>query len=116
MPSAPLDLLTRVDALAFLLTEAGVPTSTDAAELNLPGALIDVKAASFDTLDGYTLKVSILLVVPDTGPRRSLAALTTLYNLAAQVVSPDGGDVMVRTTTLAETPGPLPCLEIPCTL
>lgn len=104
-----------VDTLVDLLRSAGVSASTDAGDLNLPGALIDVRSISFDLLAGYTLNTTVLLVVPDNGPARALVALSDLYNLVSTVIAPDG-DVVVRTTTLAESPGPLPCLEIPCSI
>jgi hypothetical protein len=114
MAGANVDL-TRVADLLAALRDAGVPCSLEAGDLNLPGALVNVQGFGFDVLRGFHIKATVLLVVPDTGPVRSLQALTSLFNLATVALTPDA-DVTVRTTTLAESPAPLPALEVPVNL
>lgn len=103
------------DDLVDTLVAAGLRAAVDPADLNLPGVLVTLDGIDYDVLDGYTLATRLVLVVPDNGHVRSLAALATLLNQVVDVIDP-AGRVTAGTTVLPGNPSPLPALSVPVNL
>lgn len=83
-------LVPACQELAGLLTAAGVPATLDRSKLKLPGAWITPASARTHTLAGQgRARVSVLLVVAQSGDLESLTALSGLLAKALTVVKPD---------------------------
>lgn len=106
-----------VDALATALAAApGITTaSANPAEVRAPGVYLRHTGYSLDLLGGYTIRLDLHLVVPDTGYLRSRDALGALLGLVVDVIDPDG-DVVPQGLVLPGSPAPLPGLRFPVNL
>ncbi len=102
--------------LTEALEAAGVRSSLDPSDLNLPGAWVTVESIQAANLAGsLTLGTVVYLIAPDQDYRRAMEALADLYNRAVgptAVVTPDG-PVVPQGVILPDTSTPLPALRVP---
>ena len=101
-----------LDDLVTGLKATGIRSvSTNPADLNLPGVLVDLAAIRFDLLGGVTLVLRVSLIAPDTGPTRSLGALRDLLTKAGPLLDPEG-DAIGVVMSLPEQSAPMPALQL----
>lgn len=93
----------------------GLNADTDPASVRTPGVWVRHIGLSLDHLGGYTHKLQLHLVVPDTGYERSRNALVDLLNEVLTVVEPDD-DPFFQGLVLPGNPKALPGLVIPLNL
>lgn len=112
MPAHTVDFA-ALDQLAADLAAAGVASvTTNPADLNLPGVLVQVSGLAFDLLDGYTIRTRLLCVAPDTDPRRAMDQLAALVNTVTSVVDPTD-DPTAETVNLPTDATPYPAFAVP---
>lgn len=107
-----------VDALVTMLRGQEPPLylDVDPAEVSPPGIWVRSAGIRFDLLGGYTHRLRLHLVVPDTGyigARDALAGLVVQLLVAG--VAPDG-DVVEQPLVLPSSPKALPGLVFPLDL
>jgi hypothetical protein len=109
MPLTTAPFTELIDALGT----AGVQTSMDPSELNLPGAWLALDQVRRAVVGGgLRLDCRLFLISPDTDPLRAVELLGELYDLAATVLSPDG-PVLSQGVVMPGDPTPLPALSVP---
>lgn len=115
MPTAPVPLSFQpLEELARLLTAAGLPSSVDASDLNLPGGWVTLESFTSRGMGGdIRLTAVVYLIVPDTDPSRAMPQLAAAYNQLRAVMSPDG-PVVAQGVILPSAPTePMPALRVP---
>jgi hypothetical protein len=80
--------------------------------VELPGVVLQVYGYTFDTLDAYSLRGRLLLIVPDQPARDAIGALADLLNRVTSVVRP-AGEVTHEAVALPDRGAPLPALSVP---
>jgi hypothetical protein len=115
------DFASVLEGVVSDLAAAGLNASEDAADVNPPGVLVRIESRTENTgkLCGTeTLRIGLLLIVPDTGTRaatRELARLASRVGPAAKIAGlrllPD--DQTFERVTMPDDPTGLPCLRIP---
>jgi hypothetical protein len=103
----------HVQELCDDLTAGGVPATMDPADLNLPGAWVSVDAFVPEVLGGYSVKVTVYLIVPDTDPRRALERLGDLFDLCVNLGLLPAEDATATGVALPDGGGPFPALAVP---
>jgi hypothetical protein len=104
-----------VDAFAAV---SGIDSATtDAAQLGVPGALVQLAELEPLTLGSWLVTTQVVLVVPDSdgGPGPVAAFATLLSNMLAAGIQPDG-PIVARSVQLPSSPAPLPGLLVPITV
>lgn len=99
--------------LAGVLTVAGINATGDARDLQVPGAWVEPAGIEFETLaaGSATVRVRVLLIVPDNGPMASMDALSdmllTVRRLGLQMenITPTGA------TLINHGADPLPAIQ-----
>jgi hypothetical protein len=103
----------RAVQLRDALSGGGIPTSLEAAQVQLPGAWVTFVSATPETMSGYRLRFHVYLIAPETGS--SLATMDTLGELlpkALDVIEPDE-DITAMTVTLPTAPAtPMPAMRL----
>lgn len=106
----------HVQSVADLLTEHGIPATTEPRDLRTPGVWVTVDRTRPSRLCGtHETVVSVVLVARDTGHRHALAHLSDLLDKVLGVVVPDG-DVVADTITLPAGGSPLPAMTFTTTV
>jgi hypothetical protein len=100
--------------VADLLTAAGLPTSTNPEDVNLPGGWVTMEEFSTRNLAGdIRVTAVVYLIAENTDHRRAMEQLAAAYNLARTVLTPDG-PVRAQGVILPSAPTePMPALRIP---
>lgn len=109
------------DALTYVrdqLAGAGVAAVLDTRDLNLPGAWVEPNTLTPAYLDGgMDASVTVVLVVPDSGPVESLNMLTDLLTLVLEGTSLQVPEVEATRARLENhSPDPLPALRFTTTV
>lgn len=106
-----------LEALCTALAAAGLPAAQDPADVNPPGAWVNLEGITTAVaLDGtHQLRAAVWLVVPDTDHHRALEALAAAYSQLLTVLTPDG-EVTTEGLVLPDNPTPLPALRVPVNL
>jgi hypothetical protein len=96
--------------VADALTAAGVPTSVDPRNVNLPGGWLQRLTLTPDLLcGGGTLRLRVVLVAPDVGTEQALDILDDLLDAAWKVAQPNtGAGTTDRTILLPDSSTPYP--------
>lgn len=111
-----------VEALAELLRTGGIRSvDTDPAKVQTPGVWIAVRRVSLDNLDGVTIGLDLVAVVPASAPRLALPKLAALFNQVKAVLDANGlggpdDDTRVVDVVFPGSQSPLPGLSIPLDL
>lgn len=87
--------------------------SDEGAEVSAPGIWVQTIGYTFNKLSGYTLNARLVLVVPDSSPRKARLELVALLNRVLTVVKPTGA-VTARSVPLpGDEPAVLPGMAFP---
>lgn len=110
-----------LDTLAETLTAAGaVSVDTDPAKIRPPGVWIRVDGFDYDVRDASVAwHLTLHLIVPERDPRRSLDALSDLFDDLVPALSDLGGPdnpVSVAGVVLPGSTTPQPALAVPLTV
>lgn len=108
------EIPTRLQALATRVTEAGIPTTVDAAKVKLPGAWISLDTITAPVMQrGEVLSTAVVhLIANDHGTTRALDSLTTMLDtLLATATAPS--NIEITAITLPSIgQSPLPALAL----
>jgi len=111
--AVPVISFAAVDELVTALKAGGVRScSTNPAELNLPGVLVELAGVSFELLDGAILTTRVTLIAPSVGITQVHALLAEMLSQVAAVIDPDDGTVTATTRALGEQSTPMPALQL----
>jgi hypothetical protein len=104
-------LVQALEELAQRLTDAGVRATVDRARLSVPGAWIMPMTAREERLDrGGMVRVSVLLVAPQSSDLEALKTLCGLLDLALEVIDPD--EDVDTSVVLPVNDNPLPAFRL----
>lgn len=102
-----------VQELCDELTNGGLPATMDPADLNLPGAWVSVDGLTPETLGGYSVRVTVYLIVADVDPRRALERLGDMFDLCVNLGLLPAEEAGATTVAMPDGAGPYPAIAIP---
>lgn len=101
---------------ALTWPDSSTTVSTDPADIVAPGVLVQLVQLQDETLGGWSLDLSLVLVAADVdGGPGPAAALSVLLSTILPWATPDG-PVVARSVQLPSGPAPLPGLVFPLTV
>jgi hypothetical protein len=81
----------QLEELRLALVAAGVrDTSLDPSDVKVPGIWIKAPTVSKELLDGYVLRLELVLIVSKATAARALEELGTLLDIVAAIIDPAG--------------------------
>ena len=106
-----IDLAAAVDGIVRTLTDAGVRATADLRDLNPPAVYVPPPVISYRFGKGAELEWTIAAVVPNTGRRQSISALSTLLADVQAALPAVRGGRPIDLTGIDQT-GPAPAYEL----
>jgi hypothetical protein len=106
------DLQQALDALLVELRAGGLNAASDPAELTLPGVLVDAPALEVRFGKGWTAAWTLVLAVPNTDRRTSLANLGDLLDATLSALNYQAQVARPVQLQLPDQGAPVPAYEI----
>lgn len=95
----------RAVALRSALAGAGIPTTLEPGDVQVPGAWVSVRSMEPLTLDdAWTVRFHVYLVAPAVGALEAWDHLSKMLDRALTVLSPDEAVNTATSVTLPHTP------------
>ena len=99
----------------LLSGQAGIPTSLEPGQVQLPGAWVSFAQASPETMSGYSLRFNVYLIVPAYDSQlQTMDALAGLLAKVLEVIAPEDDQPITATAvTLPTNPAvPMPAYRV----
>lgn len=114
MTPVPELTLTPFETLIAACEAAGVQTSMNPSELNLPAAWLQLDQLRGVNMDGnLRLECNLFLISPDTDPMRAVEQLGELFDLLVPAVLTPDGPTVTEGVVMPDSSTPLPALRVP---